>query len=68
MNITKNFFSKKAKLPNRSIDDIKSITNIIFIDDQKFGVIDIIKNNFGWKNVKRIKDVESLDDKDIKED
>lgn len=66
MNVIKKFFSKKAKLPNRSIDDIKKITNIVFIDDQKFGVIDIIKSNFGWKNVKRVKDIESLDDDDIK--
>jgi protein gp37 len=50
---------KKEKLPKRSLDDIKSVARILFIDDHKFRLIDILKAG-GWHNVQWVKDVESL--------
>ena len=61
-----NFFKPKAKFPDRSVDDIKQICKIIFVDDRKFSVVDIL-GKAGWVNTKRVKDVYSLDDNDIKE-
>ena len=62
-----NFFNRrKRKLPDRSLDDLKKITNILFIDDRVFGNVDIIKAS-GWKNTSQIKDASSIDQKEIKE-
>ncbi|MEW8424694.1 MAG: hypothetical protein AB2556_09415 [Candidatus Thiodiazotropha sp.] len=55
---------KKKTLPNRTTSEIKQICNILFIDDRKFGVVDILKKS-GWVNTKRLGDIESLDDKEI---
>ena len=52
-------FLKKEKLPKRSLDDIKNVARILFIDDHKFRLIDILKSG-GWHNVQWIKDVDSL--------
>lgn len=60
------FFTPKIKLPDRSLDEIKQLCRIIFVDDKKFGVVDILEKA-GWVNSKRLKDVFSLDDNDIKE-
>ena len=60
------FFKQKTKFPDRTIEDIKQICKIIFIDDRKFAVVDILIKS-GWVNSKRVKDVYSLDDNDIKE-
>ena len=38
---------------------------ILFIDDEKFGVMNILKNA-GWKNTKLIKDIKDLDDADLR--
>ena len=38
---------------------------ILFIDDEKFGVVNILKNG-GWKNTKLIKDIKDLDDADLR--
>jgi hypothetical protein len=57
---------KTKKLRERSIDEIKNICKILFIDDKKFPVIDILKNS-GWKNTKREKDIESLDQTEVQE-
>lgn len=61
-----NYFKPKAKFPNRSIDEIKQICRILFVDDRKFGVVEILAKS-GWINTKIIKDVVSLDDADIKD-
>jgi DNA-binding NarL/FixJ family response regulator len=61
-----NFFSPKAKFPDRSLDEIKNICKIVFIDDHKFSVTDILRKA-GWINTKRLRDVSSLDESDIKE-
>lgn len=57
-NIFKNK-SKVKKIPSRTLDELKNITKILFVDDKAFKVIDNIKEKNGWKNVSRIVDVES---------
>lgn len=53
-------------VPNGTINTSNEITSglnldkdnifILFIDDEKFGVVNILKNG-GWKNTKLIKDI-----------
>ncbi len=58
-------FKPRVKFPDRSLDDIKQICKILFVDDRKFSVVDIL-NKAGWVNTKRVKDVYSLDEDDVK--
>ena len=60
------WLKKRAQLPNRTLDEIKTVCNILFIDDRKFPVVDIL-NDAGWTNTRRIKDLDSLDQKEIME-
>lgn len=53
-------------LTERSLDEIKSICKVLFIDDRTFPVVDILKTA-GWINTSRIKDVESLEQMEVKE-
>lgn len=65
-----NLFKKKTevkKIPNRTLDELKNITKVLFIDDKAFKVIDNIKEKNGWKNVSRIVDAESLSQTEIQE-
>ena len=55
---------RRCQVPNRSLADIKQICNVLFIDDRKFEVVEILKNA-GWVNTKRLRDLFSLDGKDI---
>jgi DNA-binding NarL/FixJ family response regulator len=57
---------KVAPLKERELDEIRGICKILFIDDKAFPVIDILKTD-GWKNSKRIKDVDSLEQMEVKE-
>lgn len=57
------FFTKKITLPQRTINDIKTLCRVLFVDDQKFDTVEILKKS-GW-NVTRVKDIESLDSNDI---
>ncbi|MEQ6122150.1 hypothetical protein [Reichenbachiella sp. MALMAid0571] len=62
-----NWFKKKrVQLPNRTLDEIKIVCNILFIDDRKFPVVDIL-NDAGWTNTRSVKDLDSLDQKEIRE-
>jgi hypothetical protein len=56
----------KPILEERSLDEIKSICKILFIDDKSFPLVDILKNE-GWKNTIRIKDVDALEQMEVKE-
>ncbi len=58
--------NEKTKLEERSSEQIKSICKILFIDDKTFPLIEILKNE-GWKNTNRIKDVDSLEQMEVKE-
>ncbi|HPJ13407.1 MAG TPA: hypothetical protein PLV00_08475 [Caldisericia bacterium] len=57
---------KKRDLPERSIEEIKGLCKILFIDDKKFAVVDILQAA-GWTKTKRIKDVRSIDESDVSE-
>lgn len=45
---------------------MKQISRLLFIDDKKFAVVDILIRA-GWLNTQSIKDVESLDQTEIKD-
>lgn len=60
------FKKNKSKLPERSLEEIKRLCRLLFIDDRTFPVMEILKQA-GWSNTQRIKDVESLDQPEIKE-
>ena len=50
-----------------NLDRLKSLTKILFIDDDKeFKVVSILKKA-GWKNTKSIEDVDNLDSPQIKD-
>ena len=59
------WFRKKRNLPNRTLDELKYITRILFVDDKNFNIIKNLKEQDGWKNVRRIKDVESLSQMEV---
>lgn len=62
-----NFFrSTRYVLPDRTLDDIKNICRILFVDDHDFDVPDILINS-GWRDTKLISDVESLDHSDVRD-
>lgn len=66
----KNPFKKKTKvkkIPSRTLEELKNITKIIFIDDKAFKVINNIKEKDGWKNISKIVDVDSLAQTEIQE-
>jgi len=57
-----NYF--KPHVPNRTITEIKSFCQILFIDDNQFDVVEILRDA-GWNNTKQIFDIDSLDSSDI---
>lgn len=57
---------KGKKLPKRGLADLKRITRILFIDDNEFRVVNMIKES-GWNNIKWVKDISSIDDIDLQE-
>ncbi len=61
------FRNKQVDIPQRTIEDLKNITKILFIDDQSFNVVQDLKEKDGWKNVCRIRDVDSLSQTEVKE-
>lgn len=57
---------RKKRIPRRSLEEIKNICNIVFVDDRSFPIIEILKNS-GWRNIQKLKDVDSIDQKEIRE-
>ncbi len=53
------------KLPSRTIDEIKVVCRVLFIDDQKFNTVEILKKS-GWR-VTRVKDIESIDSTEVRD-
>lgn len=51
-NIFKNK-SKVKKIPSRTLDELKNITKILFVDDKAFKVIDNIKEEKCLKDCRR---------------
>ncbi|WP_409281413.1 DNA-binding transcriptional response regulator [Pseudomonas defluvii] len=57
--------SKEERTVQKTLDDYKNETRILFIDDDsRFKVAKILANS-GWVHTKLIKDAKSLDDRDI---
>jgi hypothetical protein len=56
----------RKKLKERDLDEIKGICRILFIDDKSFPIIDILKKN-GWKNIQQIKDVDALEQVEVRD-
>ena len=55
-------FSKKEKI---SLDDIKKLTKILFVDDEDFSSKLSVIRNAGW-NVNQINEINNFDSEDIK--
>ena len=53
-------------LPDRTLDDMKGLCRILFVDDDEFDVPAILINS-GWRDTKLIPDVESLDHSDVRD-
>lgn len=58
-------FRSVYKLPERSLDDLKRITNVLFIDDKDFDIVQILVNT-GWTHTRRVSDIETLDGAEIR--
>ena len=48
------------------LDELKLKTNILFIDDESFKIVNILRKTEGWVNTHSVKDVKSLNDLEIK--
>lgn len=59
--LTRLFGTKEVHLPERSLQDRKSLTNILFVDDDEFRVVDILRTH-GWENTETISDIDNLDE------
>lgn len=49
-----------------SIDQMKSELKVIFVDDKKFNVVDLLKKS-GWKNVTYMRDILDIDAMEVRE-
>ena len=55
-----------VKTNKLSMDEIKLRTNILFIDDESFKIVSILKKTEGWINTKSIKDIHSPSEPEIR--
>lgn len=63
----KRLFKKETKrIPERSLDEIKNICKILFIDDKSFPIIDMLKEN-GWRNIQKLNDISGTDQQEVRE-
>jgi hypothetical protein len=60
------FEKQKKKIPERSLDEIKNICKILFIDDKSFPIIDMLKDN-GWRNIQKVTDISGTDQQEVRE-
>jgi len=68
----RNFFWKPEKKNNTmaflsyepTMEQIRPKTKILFVDDEKFAVVDNLINH-GWTQTKRVKDIENINHPDI---
>ena len=72
-NITVGTINNQLILPQKeqskqelSIDQIKSELKVIFVDDKKFNIVNLLKKN-GWKQISYKNDILDLDDPEIRE-
>jgi len=57
---------KYPPLRERSLEEIRNLCKILFIDDKAFPVVEILKTA-GWLKTSRIKDVDNLEQMEVKE-
>ena len=63
-----NLFGKKKKtIPTPSLPELKQYTKILFVDDQKFNIVDSLRTKDGWRNIQRVSDVESITQPEVLE-
>lgn len=61
------FIFKRKNFPIRTIDQIKSRCSILFIDDQKFEIVEQLREKDGWSRTSRIKDLDSITQSELKD-
>jgi hypothetical protein len=64
----KGLFKKKKptkKVPERSLDEIKNLCKILFIDDKSFPIIGMLEKN-GWRNIKKVNDIYCKDKQEVR--
>lgn len=54
------------KIPERSLDEIKNICKILFIDDRSFPIIEMLEKN-GWRNIQKVNDITGTDQQEVRE-
>lgn len=59
--------SNPRPFPVRSIDVLKNSVNILFIDDLQFNIVDALKEKDGWRNIQKVRDIESITQKELAE-
>lgn len=52
--------NREAEITSQSSRKEKGSVHVLFIDDQKFDNVDVLRNA-GWKNTKSIKDIKAID-------
>ena len=68
-----NFLRKRKKkesakqFPIRTIEYLKNNVNILFIDDIQFKTIDALKEKDGWRNIQKVRDIDSITQKELAE-
>lgn len=60
-------FTKRKKFPTRTLEQLKNSVEILFIDNEAFNLTDDLKEKEGWKRIKRIADIESLSQPELKD-
>lgn len=60
-----NIFNKQKPFPGRSLDDLKTSVNILFVDDEEFKLTTELREKDGWKNLRIISKVDSISQKEI---
>lgn len=53
--------SERDPQEETQLSKLKLATKILFVDDEKFKVVDILKSQ-GWVNASRVKDIHNIDD------
>lgn len=54
------------KVPERSLDEIKNLCKILFIDDKSFPIIGMLEKN-GWRNIQKVNDISGTDQQEVRE-
>lgn len=66
VNVYTGMDGSSSRLVNSVSQDVKATIHILFIDDEKFDNVNVLKNA-GWLNTKSIKDIKRIDSPEIQE-